>query len=75
MKIQLNEKENITIVSIIGKIDLYNSNEINELFEKLISDNKINVTMNLENVPFMDSSAFCRFLSTGLKNSNKLTEN
>lgn len=63
MKIQLNEKDNVIIVSILGKIDLYNSKEINELFEKLISENKMNVLINLENVPFMDSSAFVGFVN------------
>jgi anti-sigma B factor antagonist len=67
MKIQLNEKDNIVIAAIIGKIDLYNSNEINELFEKLISENKTNVIVNLENVPFMDSSAFVGFVNWSKK--------
>lgn len=58
MEIQTVEKNNITVISISGKIDLYNTKEINDLFDKSIRDGKLHIIVNLEKVPFMDSSGF-----------------
>ena len=58
MKIETSEKNNVIVISIIGKIDLYNTKEITELLEKFIHANKLHILVNLENVPFMDSSGF-----------------
>ncbi|HRG45774.1 MAG TPA: STAS domain-containing protein [Leptospiraceae bacterium] len=58
MKIETIEKDNVILISISGKIDLYNTKEITQLLEKFISENKLRIIVNLENVPFMDSSGF-----------------
>ena len=58
MKIETKEKDNVILISISGKIDLYNTKEITQLLEKFIRENKLRIIVNLENVPFMDSSGF-----------------
>ena len=58
MKIETSEKNSVIVISIIGKIDLYNTKEITQLLEKFIHENKLHIIVNLENVPFMDSSGF-----------------
>ncbi len=58
MEIKTSENNNIVMIAIIGKIDLYNAKEINELFEKFIQDGKLQIILNLQEVPFMDSSGF-----------------
>ena len=58
MKIETSEKNSVIVISIIGKIDLYNTKEITQLLEKFIRENKLRIIVNLENVPFMDSSGF-----------------
>lgn len=63
MEIKTSENNNIVTATIIGKIDLYNAKEINEVFDKFIGDGKLQIIVNLEEVPFMDSSGFVGFVT------------
>jgi anti-anti-sigma factor len=63
MEIQIVEKDNITVFFLSGKIDLYNTKEINDLFDKSIREGRLNILVNLEKVPFMDSSGLVGFVT------------
>jgi anti-anti-sigma factor len=56
MEINRREIKNIPVIDIIGEVDLYNTKEIKDLIDVLIKEGHYNIVMNLENVPFMDSS-------------------
>ena len=50
------ENNSIQIIDIIGEVDLYNTKEIKDLIDDKIKQGKYQIILNLEKVPFMDSS-------------------
>ncbi len=56
MEIHQREESNVTILEIIGEIDLYNSQEIRHVLQDLASKADARVLMNLARVNFIDSS-------------------
>lgn len=56
MEIIEREKDSIQIIEIIGEVDLYNTKELKDLIEDKIKQGKYNIILNLNKVPFMDSS-------------------
>jgi anti-anti-sigma factor len=53
------------VIDIIGEVDLYNAKEIKEAIDEYIQNQKYEIIVNLESVPFMDSSGIGT-LVTGL---------
>lgn len=56
MKISKEEKGNVAILAIDGEIDLYNAPLLSQELDGLKDSGKLKVILNLENVPFIDSS-------------------
>ncbi|MCE9501264.1 MAG: STAS domain-containing protein [Leptospira sp.] len=56
MEIVLRDFKTIPVLDIIGEVDLYNAKQIKDTIESLIKQEKYQVIVNLEKVPFMDSS-------------------
>lgn len=50
------EVDSIPIIDVIGEVDLYNTKELKDLIDQLIKEGKYQIIINLEKVPFMDSS-------------------
>ncbi|MDX1958178.1 MAG: STAS domain-containing protein [Leptospiraceae bacterium] len=56
MEITQREVDSIPVIDIVGEVDLYNTKEIKDLIDQMIKDGKYQIVLNLEKVPFMDSS-------------------
>lgn len=56
MEIIQRENKTIPVIDIIGEVDLYNTKEIKDILDKMIQDGRYQIVLNLEKVPFMDSS-------------------
>ncbi|MCX8000077.1 MAG: STAS domain-containing protein [Leptospiraceae bacterium] len=56
MELLRREVDSIPIIDIIGEVDLYNTKELKDLIDNLIKEGKYQIIINLEKVPFMDSS-------------------
>lgn len=56
MELIRREVDSIPIIDIIGEVDLYNTKELKDLIDQLIKEGKYQIIINLEKVPFMDSS-------------------
>lgn len=56
MELLRREVDSIPIIDIIGEVDLYNTKELKDLIDQLIKEGKYQIIINLEKVPFMDSS-------------------
>lgn len=56
MDIIRREVDSIPVVDIIGEVDLYNTKEIKDLIDQMIKEGRYQIILNLEKVPFMDSS-------------------
>ncbi|GBF50258.1 anti-sigma factor antagonist [Leptospira ryugenii] len=48
--------DTIPVVSIEGEVDLYNAKELKDLLDQKIKGQQYEIVINLEKVPFMDSS-------------------
>jgi anti-sigma B factor antagonist len=64
MDITTRASGDITILDIIGEIDLYNAPEIKDIINKLIEEQKYNVIINLEKVSYIDSSGIGALISS-----------
>ncbi|MCB1189193.1 MAG: STAS domain-containing protein [Leptospiraceae bacterium] len=56
MEIIIRERNSIPVIDIIGEVDLYNAKEIKDTIENIIKSGKYQIILNLQKVPFMDSS-------------------
>ncbi|MEM7184054.1 MAG: STAS domain-containing protein [Spirochaetota bacterium] len=56
MEIIQRENNSIPILDIVGEVDLYNAKEVKDILDKIIDEGKYQIILNLEKVPFMDSS-------------------
>lgn len=48
--------DTIPVVSIEGEVDLYNAKELKDILDQKIKNQQYEIVINLEKVPFMDSS-------------------
>lgn len=48
--------DTIPVVSIEGEVDLYNAKELKDILDIKIKNQQYEIVINLEKVPFMDSS-------------------
>ncbi len=48
--------DTIAIISLEGEVDLYNAKELKDVLDKKIRNQQYEIVVNLEKVPFMDSS-------------------
>jgi anti-anti-sigma factor len=48
--------DSFPILDIIGEVDLYNAREIKDALDVIMKSQKYDIIVNLEQVPFMDSS-------------------
>ncbi len=64
MDITKKAKGDITILEIVGEIDLYNAPEIKDIITKLIEDRNYNVIIDLEKVSYIDSSGIGALISS-----------
>ena len=46
----------IPILDIVGEVDLYNARELKEAIDEIVKNQQYEIVINLEKVPFMDSS-------------------
>lgn len=63
MELNSRKLSNITIIDIIGEIDLYNSNNIKDLILKKIENGENKIIINLERVNYIDSSGIGTLIS------------
>ncbi|MCZ8154988.1 MAG: STAS domain-containing protein [Leptospira sp.] len=48
--------DSIPVISIEGEVDLYNAKELKDILDQRIKNQQYEIVVNLEKVPFMDSS-------------------
>ncbi|WCL49301.1 STAS domain-containing protein [Leptospira sp. GIMC2001] len=48
--------DSIPVLDIIGEVDLYNAREVKEAIDSIVKQQMYEIIVNLEKVPFMDSS-------------------
>lgn len=56
MEITLSEVNSIPVIHIDGEVDLYNAKEVKDVIEGMVKNQKYEIVIDLEKVPFMDSS-------------------
>ena len=64
MDINTRSKGDVVLLDITGEIDLYNAPEIKDIINKLISEKKYNIVINLEKVSYIDSSGIGALISS-----------
>lgn len=64
LKIIRRERENVTVVDIVGSIDLYNVRELRAALQKLLIAGKASILLNLRDLPAMDSTGVAVLLDT-----------
>ena len=64
MEIIQREKNSVVILDIDGEIDLYNASDIKTTVQNLIDEQKYDVVINLEKVPYIDSSGIGALISS-----------
>ena len=70
MEITCKDHNDITIISLSGEIDLYNTRRITETINQLVEAGKNKVIIDFEKVPYIDSSG----IGTLLGGRKKLLE-
>lgn len=63
MEIAQRENGDVTILDVSGEINLFNAPEIKELIDRLITEKKYRLIVNLEKVNFIDSSGLGALIS------------
>lgn len=56
MQIKTDKQDDIVLCTIEGDIDINSSPDIKKAFDGLIKDKEAKIIVNLENVPYIDSS-------------------
>ncbi len=56
MNFSVREMNKIQVLDIQGNIDLYNVKQLKDMVDSMIAENKSKIVLNLDNVPFIDSS-------------------
>ncbi|MFH1429614.1 MAG: STAS domain-containing protein [Candidatus Margulisiibacteriota bacterium] len=56
LKIKVREEEGIPIIDLVGEIDVYTYPQLNEVINKIISEDHSQIIVNLENVKYIDST-------------------
>lgn len=56
MELKIRKQGDIYIIDVSGDMDLYNTNQLKELFMKMLAKNIESFIINLENVSYIDSS-------------------
>lgn len=56
MEILKRETEDMIIVDLSGEIDLYNAGALKETLNELVAAGKHRVILNMQNVPYIDST-------------------
>lgn len=56
MELKLRKTQEIYIIDISGELDLYNTNQLTELFGKLTDRGVSQIIINMEGVSYLDSS-------------------
>lgn len=64
MEISQRSHGEITILDIVGEIDLYNAPELEVTVRKLIAATKIQILINMAQVPFIDSNGLAKLIFT-----------
>lgn len=64
MEISQRSQGEITILDIVGEIDLYNAPELEVTVRKLITEKKIKILINMSQVPFIDSNGLAKLIFT-----------
>ncbi len=71
MEMKITENNGVQIINFAGEIDMYNSSKIERTINKFVSESKSKVIVDLELVPYMDSSGLGAFIhSAKTLNSN-----
>ncbi|HBE03425.1 MAG: hypothetical protein A2096_00535 [Spirochaetes bacterium GWF1_41_5] len=71
MKILLVEKESIPVIYLQGELDIFSAIEVKKyLTKKIFEENYSDLVLNLEKVPYIDSSGIGILISLFVKNKN-----
>ncbi|CAD2072142.1 STAS domain-containing protein [Phocicoccus pinnipedialis] len=70
IKINVDEKPEVTHVSIAGELDIYTAPELKKVFEPVATDGTKNLHVDLKGLSYMDSTGLGLFVGT-LKDLNK----
>lgn len=62
MNIKLEKINDITLVSLIGELNMDNTNRVREAFKKILQEKKVKVLIDFHKVPFVDSSGIALLL-------------
>lgn len=63
MELNKRENEGMVFIDIIGEIDLYNAGSLKETLNEFVAAGKHRVILNMENVPYIDSTGIGVMLS------------
>ncbi|PMC34006.1 anti-anti sigma factor [Bacillus sp. UMB0899] len=75
LKVEINKFGDQTVVSVAGEIDAYTAPKLREAILPLAEEPNPNITINLKNVSYMDSTGlgvFVGLLKTVRKNNGQL---
>lgn len=64
MEIKRRDAGDVTVIDLAGEIDLYNANELKSVLQEIMQQGKSRIVLNLENVPFIDSTGIGVLLTT-----------
>ncbi len=56
MELSVREIDSIPVIDVFGEVDLYNAKSIKDAIDEKVKEQKYEIVVNLEKVPFMDSS-------------------
>jgi anti-sigma B factor antagonist len=63
MELKLRKKEDVYIIDVSGEMDLYNANQLKELFGKMIDRDIRKYIVNMQGVSYIDSSGIGTLIS------------
>lgn len=64
MEIKIKEIGDVTVIKIIGEVDLYHAPDIIEKVKECCDNNKLKVVIDLEKVTYIDSSGISSLISS-----------
>ena len=70
MKVNITDKEGISVCKVDGEIDINTAPDMKKYFESVIKDKKEKIVISLENVSYIDSSGLATLVEL-LKNFRK----
>lgn len=63
MQSKYNEKDNSWLISVVGEIDIFNSQDFKTTLFKLIDEKEVNIRIDCENLKYIDSTGLAALIA------------